>query len=82
MLWHVANTIKKFHIWYILHSVCKQKLNHDKQEIIDELFYQYHLPLLTYINHPKLVTEWKQNIDSAAYENNINKEINLPPNNK
>ena len=64
----VANAIKKFHIKYPLQYVYQQKLYNDKQEIIDELFYQYHLPLLKYIDLNALITERKQNIDAAAYE--------------
>ena len=50
----VSNTINKLHIHYPLHYLYQQNLYHNKQENIDELFYQYHIPLLKYIDHPKL----------------------------
>ena len=40
---------------------------------MDELFHQFNLPLLKDIDHPTLITEWKENIDSDAYEKCINK---------
>ena len=39
-----------------------------------ELFHKYHLPLLDDIDHPELITEWKHNLDSSAYEKS--KQIN------
>ena len=50
---------------------------------MDELFHQYHIPLLKYIEHPAFITEWKKNIDSVSYEN-IYKQIyiKLPSNKK
>ena len=74
----VANTIIKFHIQYDFYFVYKKNLYHDKQNIMDEMFHQFHLPLLKDADHPVLSTEWKQNIDSTAYENNMNKEIKQP----
>ena len=64
----VANTIKKFHIQYSLNYVYQQNLYHNKQDIMDELFHKYQLPLLRYIEHPALITEWKQNLDYDSYE--------------
>ena len=49
---------------------------------IDELFDEYHIPLLNDIDHPALIEEWKRNIDAAAYEKYLNKEIKLPSKNK
>ena len=40
---------------------------------IDELFDEYHIPLLNDIDHPALIEEWKRNIDAAAYEKYLNK---------
>ena len=40
---------------------------------MDELFGEYHLPLLKNVDHPALIQECKQNIDYADYENNLNK---------
>ena len=65
----LKNTIKKLQILSTLHSIYQKNFCHDKQDIIVEIFfYQYYLPLLKYIDHPALIQEWKQNIDSAAYE--------------
>ena len=73
-IYSVENTRNKLHIQYPLHFFCQNNLYHDKQDIMDELCHQCHLPLLEYINHPALITEWK-NIDSAAHENKY-KQIN------
>ena len=64
----IENTIKRLHINSPLYFVYPKNLYHDKQEIMDELFHQYHLFLLIYIDHPVLITEWKQNIDSSDYD--------------
>ena len=53
---------------YTVHSVYQQNLYHDKQDIIDDMFYQYHLILMKDIDHPELIQEWKQSLDSDAYE--------------
>ena len=50
----------------------KHKSYHDKQEMIDKMFYKYHLYLLKDTETPALIQEWK-NIDAADYEKNINK---------
>ena len=34
---------------------------------MDELFGEYHIPLLKNIDHPALIQEWTQNIDADAY---------------
>ena len=59
---------KKIHIKYPLHSIYQQKIYHDKQEIMYELFHQYHFPLLKYIDYPSLITQHKQNLDSDAHK--------------
>ena len=64
----IVNTIKKLQSSVPFVFFCQQKLYHDKQDIMDEMFYQYHLPLLKYIDRPELITERKQNIDYDAYE--------------
>ena len=74
----VADTLNKFHIQSNLHNGYKHNFYHDKQDAFDELFCQYHILLLKYIDHPALIQEQNQNIDSAAYEENLNKEIKLP----
>ena len=30
------------------------------------------------LDHPALNEEWKQNIDTATYEKNMNQDVNLP----
>ena len=47
----VANTTKKLHIQFELHSGYINNFYYDKQEIIDELFCQYIKLLLKYIDH-------------------------------
>ena len=69
----VANTIKNFRIQSLLHNFYQQNLYPDKQEVMNELLHRCHLPLLKYIDHPELITEWKQNIDSSAYKKYINR---------
>ena len=46
----VANTIKKLHIQFDLNFVYRQKIYHDKQDIMDELFHKY-------LDHSELITE-------------------------
>ena len=78
----VANTINKLHIYYDLYLIYKQKFYHDKQEKMYEIFDEYHINLLKYIDHPTLIQEWKRNLDAAAYEKNANKYIKIPSKNK
>ena len=54
---------------------------YDKQDEIDNLFYEYHVPLLNNLDPRAFIEEWKQNIDAAPYEN-FNKGIKLPSNKK
>ena len=70
---YVANTSKKFHIQSNFHTGFKKNFYHDKRDKFDEIFDQYHLPLLKDSDHPALIQIWKQNIDAAAYEENLNK---------
>ena len=30
------------------------------------------------IDHPALTKEWKQNIDTTAYEKKLNQDVNIP----
>ena len=34
------------------------------------------------LDHPALIEEYRQNIDSAAYENNLKQDLKIPPINK
>ena len=45
---------------------------------MDELFGEYHIPLLKNIDHPALIQEWTQNIDANAYGKYLNQEIKPP----
>ena len=53
----VADTLNKFHIQSNLHNGYKHNFYHDKQDAFDELFCQYHILLLKYIDHPALIQE-------------------------
>ena len=53
---------------YTVHSGYQQNLYHDKPEVVDGLSYQYDFPLIQNIDHPELIQEWKQSLDSDAYE--------------
>ena len=64
----VANTIKKFHTQKNMHLINKKDFFKYKQKEIDELFIEYLVPIMGYIDHPALIEEWKQNHDPAAYE--------------
>ena len=48
----------------------QKKLYHDKEREIDNIFDEYHLPWLKYIDNPALIQEQKRNIDNAADEKN------------
>ena len=30
------------------------------------------------LDHTALIEEWKQNVDAAAYENNLNQDVKIP----
>ena len=49
--------MKKLHIQSNLHLIYKQKLYHYKHDKINELFDEYHIPLLNYIHHLALIEE-------------------------
>ena len=51
----VANTINKLYIQSDLHSSYIHNFCHYKQDIIDELFYKYHILLFKDIFHPVLI---------------------------
>ena len=69
-IFSVANTINKLHIQSDFHFICKKNFYYDKQDKIDNLFDEYHVPLLKNIGYPELIEEWKQNLDADAYEKN------------
>ena len=65
-----SNAINKFHIQSDLRLIYKQNFYYDKQDEIDTLFGEYHVPLLNHLNNTALIMEWKQNIGAAAHEKN------------
>ena len=54
-IYSVANTINKLHIHSDLHLIYKQKKYCDKQDEIDTLFNEYHVPLLNYLDNTSLI---------------------------
>ena len=66
------------HIQSDFHFIYKNNFYHDKQDEIDTIFDEYHIPLLNYLDHPALIEEWKQNLDSAAYETYLKQYVKLP----
>ena len=51
----VANTINKLYIMSDVHFGYIHNFYHDKQGVVDELFFQYNKPLLKYIDHPTFI---------------------------
>ena len=54
-IFSVENTVNKLHIRSDLHSDYIHNVYHDKQDIINELFYQYNQTILKYIGHTELI---------------------------
>ena len=46
--------------------------------MIINIFSAYYVPLLKDINHPRLLQEWKLDIDATAYERNIDANMYKP----
>ena len=61
-----------------MHLIYKQDNYEDKLKEIYDLFIDYIVPIIEDLDHPALIEEFKQNIDAAAYENNLNKDVNIP----
>ena len=77
-----SNTLKNLVINKILHySYIKIEFN-EKEGIINNTFIKKIDLLLQDINHPALLQEWKLNLDSAAYEINIDASISKPSDKK
>ena len=51
-----------------MHLIYKQYYYKDKQKEIYELFIEYIVLIMEDLDHPALIEEWKQNLDTAAYE--------------
>ena len=66
------------HIHINIHIIYKQDFYNAKEKEINDLFLKYLVPVMEDIEHPKLIKEWIQNIDAAAYENNLYKDETLP----
>ena len=70
-----SNTLKNLVVNKISHySYIKTELNNKKKMMIN-IFSAYIVPLLKYIKNPALLQEWKLNLDSAAYEINIDSNM-------
>ena len=59
---------QKIHIQKNMHFIYKQDLYEDKQNEIYEPFIKYLFTILEDLDNISLIEEWKQNLDSAAYE--------------
>ena len=46
--------------------------------MIINIFSEYFVPLVIYINHPALLQEWKLDIDDTLYERNIDSNMSKP----
>ena len=44
------------------------RCDNDKKEMIMNIFSEYVVPPLKYINNPALLQDWKLNLDAVAYE--------------
>ena len=49
-----------------------------KQSEIDDLFLEYLVSVMKDLEHPAFMEEFIQNLDAAAYENNLHKDEKLP----
>ena len=53
----VSNNINKFHIRSNFHSLYHQELYKYKQKEIDDLFIEYLVPVIGYLDHPAVIKE-------------------------
>ena len=56
----------------------KQDFYNTKHKEIDDLFLEYLVPVMKDLEHPAFIKEWIQNLDAAAYKNNIYQDEKLP----
>ena len=70
-----SNTLKKLLLHKGLHSYYIKIEFNEQEEITNNTYITYVEPLLEYINHPKLLQEWKLNLDSGAYEKEIDASV-------
>ena len=69
----VTNTIKQLHIQKNKDIIHKQEFYNTK-----EIFLGYLVPVMDDLDHPAFIEEWKKNLDVAAYEKNLYKDVKLP----
>ena len=65
-----------------LHSSYIQKKITDKNDMIINIFSSYIEPLIKEINYPELLQEWKLNLDSTDYKQNIDANLYKLPEKK
>ena len=58
--------------------IYKQDFYKNKDKEIDDLFLEYLVTIMDDLDHPPLIEERKQNIDDAAYEKKLYKDVKLP----
>ena len=56
----------------------KQDLYKAKESEIDDLFLEYLVPVMKYLEHLELIEEQVQNFDAASYETSLHKDKKLP----
>ena len=61
-----------------MHLLYQQDFYKDRQKVIDEIFIEYLVLIMDDLDHPALIEEWKQNLDAAAYEKNLNQYVKIP----
>ena len=57
----------------------KQDFYETKQKEIYDLFLEYLVPVMKYLEHPAFIEEWIQNIDAADYKKIYTKYVNMIP---
>ena len=60
-----------------MYLIYKQDFYKDKRKELNGLLIQYLAPIMVDIDHPELIEEWKQNLDAADYENNLNQDVKI-----
>ena len=61
-----------------MHMIYKQDFYKNKDKEIDDLFLEYLVTIMDDLDHPTFIEERKQNIDDAAYEKKLYKDVKLP----
>ena len=55
----------------------KQDFYKTTQKERDDFFLEYLVPVMEYLEHLAFIEEWIQNLDTAAYEKNINRDVRI-----